>query len=77
MGHLAYVLRTSGPTHGRPPYSFPLRLGDVVPMVPYLINSPRVLGKQALSQSIGSSYFGKVVECSSWIKTGSSSDTRL
>jgi hypothetical protein len=48
MGLLAHVLRPSGPTHGKPPCSFLLSLGDVVPMVPNLVSSPRVLGKQAL-----------------------------
>jgi hypothetical protein len=48
MGLLAHVLRPSGPTHGKPPCSFLLSLGDVVPMVPNLVNSSRVLGKQAL-----------------------------
>jgi hypothetical protein len=34
MGHLAYFLRLSGPTHGKPPCSFPPSLGDVLPLVP-------------------------------------------
>jgi hypothetical protein len=37
MGLLDCVLRPSGLTHGRPPYSFLPSLGDVVPMVPNLI----------------------------------------
>jgi hypothetical protein len=37
MGHLARVLRSSGPTHGSPPCSFSLSLGDVVPTLPDLI----------------------------------------
>jgi hypothetical protein len=45
---LAHTLRLSGPTHGRPPYSIRSSLGDVVPMVPDLVSSPRVLGKRAL-----------------------------
>jgi hypothetical protein len=45
---LAYALRLSGPTHGRPLCSSRLSPGDVVPMVPNLISSPRVLGKRAL-----------------------------
>jgi hypothetical protein len=49
MGLLVRVLRLSAPTHGRPPYSFWLSPRDVVPMVPELVSSPRVLGKQALS----------------------------
>jgi hypothetical protein len=49
MDHLARVLRPSRPTHGRPHYSFPPILGDVVPMVPNLVSSPRVLDKRALS----------------------------
>jgi hypothetical protein len=48
MGLLARSLRPSGPTHGRPPCSFRLSLADMVPMVPDLISSPRVLGKRAL-----------------------------
>jgi hypothetical protein len=48
MGLLARSLRLSGPTHGRPPFSFQPSPTDVVPMVPDLISSPRVLGKQAL-----------------------------
>jgi hypothetical protein len=48
MGLLARVLRPSGPTHDRPPCSFLLSLGDMVPMVSILISSPRVLGKRAL-----------------------------
>jgi hypothetical protein len=34
MGILACALRPSGSTHGRPPCSSWLSLGDVVPMVP-------------------------------------------
>jgi hypothetical protein len=41
MGLLACVLRPSGPTNGRPPCSFRLSLGDMVPMVPDLINRAR------------------------------------
>jgi hypothetical protein len=37
MGHLAWILRPSGPTHGRPPYSSLLSPGDLVPMVLNLI----------------------------------------
>jgi hypothetical protein len=48
MGLLPRSLRLSGPTHGRPPFSFRLSPTDVVPMVPDLISSPRVFGKQAL-----------------------------
>jgi hypothetical protein len=48
MGLLTRALRLSGPTHGRPPYSIQPSLGDVVPMLPDLVNSPRVLGKRAL-----------------------------
>jgi hypothetical protein len=49
MRLLARVLRPSGPTHGRPPYSFRPSSRDVVPMVSDLVHSPQVLGKQALS----------------------------
>jgi hypothetical protein len=45
-GHLAHVLRPSGMTHGRPPYSFPLSPGHVVPMVPDLISSPECLASE-------------------------------
>jgi hypothetical protein len=38
MGHLAQVFSLSGPTYGRPPYSFSLSLVAMVPMVPNLIN---------------------------------------
>jgi hypothetical protein len=48
MGLSARVLRPSGKTHDRPPCSFLLSLGDVVPMVPNLTSSPRVLDKRAL-----------------------------
>jgi hypothetical protein len=48
MGLLARVLSPSGMTHGRHPYSSLLSPGDVVPVVPNLISSPRVLGKRAL-----------------------------
>jgi hypothetical protein len=37
MGLLARVLRTSGPTHGRPLYSSLQSPEDVVPMVPILV----------------------------------------
>jgi hypothetical protein len=49
MGLLAHVLRLSGLSHDRPPSSFRPSLGDVVPMVPDHVRSPRVLGKRALS----------------------------
>jgi hypothetical protein len=39
MGLLAHVLRLSGPTHGRSPYSSLLSPGDIVPMVPNLIRA--------------------------------------
>jgi hypothetical protein len=39
MGLLARAFRLSGQTLGRPPCSFLLSLGDVVPLVPILINS--------------------------------------
>jgi hypothetical protein len=48
MGSLACALRPSGLTLGRLPYSFPPSPGDVVPMVPNLVSSPRVLGKRAM-----------------------------
>jgi hypothetical protein len=48
MGLLARALRSSGPILGRLPCSSRPSLGDVVPMVPDLVSSPRVLGKQAL-----------------------------
>jgi hypothetical protein len=48
MGLLARALRPSGLTHDRPPCSSLPSLGDVVPMVPNLISSPRVLGKRFL-----------------------------
>jgi hypothetical protein len=48
MGLLACVHRPSGLTQGMPPSSFLLSLGDMVPKVPILISSPRVLGKRAL-----------------------------
>jgi hypothetical protein len=41
MAHLARVHRLSGPTHGRPPCSFPPSPGDVVPMVPDLVTPAR------------------------------------
>jgi hypothetical protein len=74
---LACILRPNGPTHGRPPYSFPLSLGDMVPMVPDLISNPRGLGKRALSCCIRYSYLGEVAECTSQLKTGSLSATQL
>jgi hypothetical protein len=40
MDLLAHSLRPSGPTHGRPPCSFLLSPGDVVPMVPNLVRCP-------------------------------------
>jgi hypothetical protein len=48
MDLLAHSFTPSGSTHGRPPYSNLLSLGDVVPTVPNLVNSPRVLRKRAL-----------------------------
>jgi hypothetical protein len=39
MGLLTRVLRSSGPTHGRPPFPFLLSPGDVVPMIPNLVTS--------------------------------------
>jgi hypothetical protein len=50
MDLLACVLWLSGMTHDRPPCSSLPSPGDVVPMVPNLISSPRVLGKRALIQ---------------------------
>jgi hypothetical protein len=43
MGLLAHVLRPSGTNHGRPPCSFRLSPGDVVPMVPDLVNDTLTL----------------------------------
>jgi hypothetical protein len=40
MGLLARVLKTNGPTHGRPPCSSLSSQGDVVPMIPNFINNP-------------------------------------
>jgi hypothetical protein len=77
MGHLAHVLRPSRLTHGRLSYSFPLSPRDVVPMVPDLISSLRVLGKQALSRCIGSSYLGEVAKCPSRLRIVSLSATQL
>jgi hypothetical protein len=48
MGLLARALSPSGLTHGRPPYSSLPSPGDVVPMVPNLVSSSRVLGKRIL-----------------------------
>jgi hypothetical protein len=48
MGLLACALRSSGPTHGRPPCSVRPSPGDVVSMVPDLVSSTRVLDKRAL-----------------------------
>jgi hypothetical protein len=39
MGHLARAFWPSGPTLGKPPYSFLLSPGDVVPMEPILITA--------------------------------------
>jgi hypothetical protein len=64
MGPLARAFRPSGLTLGWPPFSFLPSLGDVVPLVPILISSPRVLGKRAWIILTRSSCFGKVVECS-------------
>jgi hypothetical protein len=61
MGHLAYVLSTSGLTHGRPPYSFPPRLGDVVPIVPYLINSPEYLASKLYPNLLGLPILAKLL----------------
>jgi hypothetical protein len=47
----AWILWSSGLTHGGPPYSFSLSPVAVVPMVPNLVSSPRVLGKRALVKS--------------------------
>jgi hypothetical protein len=55
MGLLAHVLRPSGPTHGWPPCSFPLSLGDVVPMVLDLITSHLIRLRHALSSQQSSS----------------------
>jgi hypothetical protein len=48
MGRLARALRSSGPTHGRPPCSSLPSLEDVVPMVQNLISSSQVLDKRVL-----------------------------
>jgi hypothetical protein len=48
MSLLAHAFRLSGPTHGGPPCSSRPSLGDVAPMLPDLISSPRLLGKRAL-----------------------------
>jgi hypothetical protein len=40
---LAHVLWLSGTNHGRPPCSFRLSPGDVVPMVPDLVNDTLTL----------------------------------
>jgi hypothetical protein len=48
MGLLACALRPSGLTKGRPPYFSLPSPGDVVPMVPNLVSSLRLLGKRAL-----------------------------
>jgi hypothetical protein len=48
MGLLACALGPSGRTLDRPPCSYWLSSGDVVPMVPDLLSSPRVLGKRGL-----------------------------
>jgi hypothetical protein len=46
MGLLAHAVRLSGSTLGSPPpHSFLLSPEHMVPMVPNLISSPRVLGK--------------------------------
>jgi hypothetical protein len=52
MGLLACVVRPSAPALGRPLCSFLPSPGDMVPMVPILISSPRVLGKRALSPDV-------------------------
>jgi hypothetical protein len=48
MGLLVQALRPSGPTHGRTPCSSRPSVGDMVPTIPDLVSSPRVLGKRAL-----------------------------
>jgi hypothetical protein len=48
MSLMSRALRPSGLTLGRPPCSFCLSPGDVVPMIPDLISSPRVPDKRAL-----------------------------
>jgi hypothetical protein len=48
MSLLACALRLSGSTLGRPSCSSRLSLGEVVPMVPDLVSSLRVLDKRAL-----------------------------
>jgi hypothetical protein len=64
MAPLARAFRPSGLSLGRPPCSFLLSLGDMVPLVPILISSPQVLGKRAWIISTRSSFFDEVVECS-------------
>jgi hypothetical protein len=44
-GPLAWILRPSGLSHGRLPYSFSPSPIGVVLMVPNLVSSPRVLGE--------------------------------
>jgi hypothetical protein len=48
MGLMACALRPSGLTLGRLLCSSWSSLGDMVPMVPDLVSSPRVLDKRAL-----------------------------
>jgi hypothetical protein len=43
MGLLARVLRSSGLTHGRHPYSFLPAPGGVVPMVPNLVTEEKAI----------------------------------
>jgi hypothetical protein len=68
MGLLACVLRLSGPTHGSPPCSSLPSSGDVVPMVPNLVSSPRMLAKRALIpiNHIFLSWQSYQVLCSTW-----------
>jgi hypothetical protein len=54
---LAQILRPSGLTHGRPPCSSLQSPVDLVPMVPNLVSSHRVLGKQALVLKIRTHLF--------------------
>jgi hypothetical protein len=57
MGLLAQIFNLSGPTHDGPPVTFFPSLGGMVPMIPNLFSSTRVLGKRALVLKIKSSSF--------------------
>jgi hypothetical protein len=60
MGPLAHAFKLSGPSLGRPPYSFLLSLGDVVSMVPILVTSITGEQQQEVTNRKPQSWKGKL-----------------